>query len=59
MQFLGKIGQKGCWQPLWGWRSLLWEILDPPLFNSLTILFTYDCIMYPMGFPTGASTQTS
>ena len=34
MQFSGKIGQIIGWRPpLWAWRPLLWEILDPPLWN--------------------------
>ena len=34
MQFLGKIGQIIGWRPppsVWGWRPLLWGILDLPL----------------------------
>ena len=35
MQFSGKIGQIIGWRPPWGWRTLLWEILDPPLILTL------------------------
>ena len=31
MQFLGKFGEIVCWRPPGSWRSLLEEILDPPL----------------------------
>ena len=31
MQFSGKISQIIDWRPLWAWRPLVWEILDPQL----------------------------
>ena len=35
MQFSGKIGRNSMLAtPLMGWRSSLWEILDPPLLPA-------------------------